>query len=111
MYENDIPPEVFMREVLYFYNTEKKSVTEIARFYDVSETVVKRIIKQYETLKEKPIEFKQVKGFKEIVKELDELKDVERKSTEKITDDDIKDLEIDIRLFEKGKSTEDKGDK
>lgn len=107
MYDNDTPPDVFMREILYYYNVEKKSIAEIARFFDVSETVVRRIVKQYEALKEKPIEFKQVSG----TKELDELKDIERKSTEKITDEDIADLEIDLHLFEKGKEPEDKGDK
>lgn len=98
MYENsDLPPEVFMKEVLYYYNIEKKSVEEIAKFYDVSETIIRRVIKQYETLKEKPIEFKQINK-----NELCELKDHERKSKEKITDEDITDLQIDLKLFEKG---------
>ena len=101
MDNSGFPPEEFIKEVLFRHYNEKKSVEELAKLYGISVTVIKRIIKQYEVLKEKPIKFIEDKSNKK--KDINELKDSARKGTEKITEDDIKDLKIDLGLFEKGK--------
>lgn len=97
----DYRPEEFIQVVLNAFMVEKKSVYEIAKLYNADEIMIVRIVNQYNELKAKPINFIEDKR-----KQVDELKDSARKESEKITLDDIRDLQIDLGLFEKGKEPE-----
>lgn len=91
-------PEYFIKLVIHHYVDEKQSITQIAKYYDADIIMIARIVNQYQELKEKPILFIEDKR-----KQVDELTDSARKDNEKITLDDIRDLQIDLGLFEQGK--------
>ena len=95
---HDLTPEQFIRQVLYMYLNEKKSPAQIANYFDLSLAVINRVITQYE---KKSVTQKQITDKRK--NDIKELKDTARKETEKITEEDIKDmLDIDLKLFEKG---------
>lgn len=97
----DYDPKQFIEVILFMFQEEKQTIESIATYFEVSPKVIKRIINMYDKKisKQKESDKKKIKGIKE-------LKDPTRNDTEKITDDDIKDLEIDLNLFSKGKEPE-----
>jgi hypothetical protein len=102
VFENTgLPPETFIIAVLERYYIEKQSIVDIAKLYGVPKAVIVRIIDMYE--------FNRV-NKKFIKKASSELDDVARKGSEKITDEDFKDLDLDIKLFERGKTDKKEGD-
>lgn len=90
-------PEYFIKLVMHKFLVEKYSVSYIAEYYGADILMIVRIVNQYYNLKDEPIKFIEDKR-----KQVDELKDSARNENEKITLDDIKDLQIDLGLFEKG---------
>ena len=91
--QSGMPPEAFIREVLERYHNEKRSVEFLAEFYDLPKAAIARIIELYE--------FSGVS--KSIIKKASkELQDKARQGNEKITDEDFKDLDLDLKLFERG---------
>jgi len=97
MFENSgMPPHVFMREVLIQYHQNKMTIREMADFYGVSMATITRIIDMYELNGDVLTKLPGKGG-------LDELADAARAEKEKITDDDLSDLRIDLGLFERGK--------
>lgn len=107
MFENSgLPPEEFIREVLERHYGAKMTIKDIAVYYNVPMAVIVRIVDMYEPNKERGMYVRKSANS--------ELNDEARKSNEKITDEDIKDLEIDLKLFEKGKTdegTQEEGDR
>lgn len=101
---HELPPEQFIKEVLnMYYGTEKYTVKAISIYFNVGVVTIRRIITQYEYLKDKPILLIEDTRHKEAKKKINELNDKKRDEKEKLTKDDFLDLEIDLKLFEKGK--------
>lgn len=97
-----VPPEKFISDVVRGYHLEKKSVSELAKSYGVSEAVVRRVLKHYDGVFEKnsaPV----TKSAKVRASKIVELKDITRRQKGKLTQEDLDDLLIDLKLFEKGK--------
>jgi transposase len=102
-----LPPDEFVQTVLHLYHFEGWPQKEIARYFDVGVDVINRILKQYQQLKEKPIQF--IEDTSKIKKlKIKELDDKVRLEKEKITAEDLEDLKLDIRLFERGHEPDDK---
>lgn len=96
-----LSPEAFIRAVLEQYHTGKKDISDIAKFYDLPMAVIVRVIELYE--------FNGVDKtwVKKASKELD---DAARSGVEKITDEDIEDLRLDMQLFERGITDDKEGE-
>ena len=91
--QSGMPPEAFIKEVLERYHIEKRSVEFLAEFYDIPKVTILRIIELYE--------FNGVD--RSIIKKASkELQDKARSGSEKITEEDFKDLDLDLKLFERG---------
>lgn len=104
-----LPPEEFIKVVLDMYYQRGWTVQEIAEKFEVGTGVINRILDQYgkdqlRPCKQNLIEDKSKKKKEKL--EVDEMKDVARKALDKITDEDIKDLRIDLHQFEKGKESD-----
>jgi Zn-dependent peptidase ImmA (M78 family) len=96
-----LPPEEFIRAVLNLYLNKRWSVQTIAEYFDVGIDIINRILKQYKPLKEKPIQLIEDKTVSKKI-QIKEMEDKVRQEKEKITEEDLKDLKLDIILFERG---------
>jgi transposase len=96
-----LPPEEFIRSVLHLYYNQQWLVSTIAEHFDVGVDVINRIIKQYQPTNEPPKYFIEDKHAQKKTK-VKEMDDAVRQEKEKLTLEDKEDLELDIKLFERG---------
>lgn len=109
MFDNTgLPPEEFIREVLRRHYAEHTSADALAVFYGVSPLLIRRIITHYELTVEKNMSmYPDRQGEKRSVKKVGELRDELRRIGGKITQEDLDDMLMDLKLFEKGRELPD----
>ncbi len=93
-------PQDFIYDVLCRYHHGHQTLTAISDFYDLPLVVIARVVDLYG--------FNDVNGGIMRKTPPTELADEARTVVGKITDEDLKDLEIDLNLFQKNQPDEEK---
>ena len=99
-----LPPDDFIRAVVELYYERMWGIEEIADKFEVGVELINRILIQYgKQTRQKPLKEIEDKRKKLAVKEMD---DVARRALDKLTQDDLDDLNIDLGLFGQGHEPE-----